>query len=146
VPAIDVVHEDGKLIVRADAPGIKPEDVKIEVQDDILTSSGEHEQHTEEQHKHYVRHERRCGSFSRSTALPAGADRSRSRRRPAERSLLSAAGSVTSRSAAVTGLSGGTSLPNRPLARRQRPEQRDLTARLSAAPSGPGPQPEALTP
>jgi HSP20 family protein len=77
MPAIDVVRDDGKLIVRADAPGIKPEDVKIEVEDEILTISGEHEQHTEEQHKHYVRHERRCGSFSRSMALPAGVDPSR---------------------------------------------------------------------
>jgi HSP20 family protein len=74
IPAIDVVRENGKLIVRADAPGIKPEEVKIEVQDDILTISGEYEQHTEEQHKRYVRHERRCGSFSRSMALPAGVD------------------------------------------------------------------------
>ena len=73
-PAIDVVREEDKLIVRADIPGIKPEDVKIEVEDDILTISGQHEEHTEEQHKRYVRHERRCGSFSRSMALPAGVE------------------------------------------------------------------------
>jgi len=73
-PAIDVLREDGNLIVRADIPGTKPEDVKIEIEDDILTVSGSHEQHTEEQHKHYMRHERRCGSFSRSVALPAGVD------------------------------------------------------------------------
>jgi HSP20 family protein len=73
-PAIDVVREDGNLIVRADVPGIKPEQVKIEVEDDILTIRGEHEEHTEEQHRHYVRHERRCGSFSRSMALPAGVE------------------------------------------------------------------------
>jgi HSP20 family protein len=71
MPAIDVVREDGNLVVRADVPGIKPEEVKIEVEDDILTISGQHEEHTEEQHKHYVRHERRCGSFSRSIPLPA---------------------------------------------------------------------------
>ena len=41
-PAIDVVREDGHLVVRADLPGIKPEEVKIEVEDDILTVSGEH--------------------------------------------------------------------------------------------------------
>ena len=70
-PAIDVVRDDGHLVVRADLPGIKPEEVKIEVEDDILTISGSHEEHTEEQHKHYARHERRCGSFSRSIALPA---------------------------------------------------------------------------
>ncbi|HYB30952.1 MAG TPA: Hsp20/alpha crystallin family protein [Solirubrobacteraceae bacterium] len=70
IPAIDVVREDGNLVVRADVPGIKPDEVKIEIEDDILTMSGSHEEHTEEQHKRYVRHERRCGSFSRSMALP----------------------------------------------------------------------------
>jgi len=60
--------------VGADIPGIKPEEVKIEIGDDILTISGEHEQHTEEQRKHYVRHARRCGSFSRSMAMPTGVD------------------------------------------------------------------------
>ena len=77
IPAIDVVREGDKLIIRADAPEIKPDEVKIEVQDDILTISGEHEQHTEEQHKNYVRHERRSGSFSRSIALPASVDASK---------------------------------------------------------------------
>jgi HSP20 family protein len=74
MPAIDVAREDGNLIVRADVPGAKAGEVKIEVEDDILTISGQHEEHTDEQHKHYVRHERRCGSFSRSIALPAGVD------------------------------------------------------------------------
>ena len=74
MPAIDVVRENGNLVVRADIPGIKPEEVKIEVEDDILTVSGEHEEHKEEKDKHYVRRERRYGSFSRSMALPAGVD------------------------------------------------------------------------
>jgi HSP20 family protein len=73
-PAIDVVRDNGNLVVRADIPGIKPEEVKIEVEDDILTVSGEHEERKEEKDKHYVRRERRYGSFSRSIALPAGAD------------------------------------------------------------------------
>jgi HSP20 family protein len=73
-PAIDVVRDDGQLVVRADLPGIKPEEVKIEVEDDILTISGEHEERTEEKDKDYVRRERRYGSFSRSMALPAGVD------------------------------------------------------------------------
>ncbi len=73
-PAIDVVREDGHLVVRADLPGIKPDEVKIEVEDDILTVSGEHEERKEEKDKHYVRRERRHGSFRRSMALPAGTD------------------------------------------------------------------------
>ncbi|HYB25079.1 MAG TPA: Hsp20/alpha crystallin family protein [Solirubrobacteraceae bacterium] len=73
-PAIDVVREDDHLVLRADLPGIKPEEVKIEVEDDILTVSGEHRESKEEKDKNYVRRERRYGSFSRSMALPAGVD------------------------------------------------------------------------
>ena len=73
-PAIDVVREDGHLVVRADLPGVKPEEVKIEVEDDILTVSAEHQESKEEKDKNYVRRERRYGSFSRSMALPVGVD------------------------------------------------------------------------
>src|SRR5579862_8521814 len=64
-PAIDVVREDDHLVLHADLPGIKPEEVKIEVEDDILTVSGEHRESKEEKDKNYVRRERRYGSFSR---------------------------------------------------------------------------------
>ena len=73
-PAIDVVRENDHLVLRADFPGIKPEEVSIEVEDDILTVSGEHRESKEEKDKHYVRRERRYGSFSRSMALPVGVD------------------------------------------------------------------------
>ncbi len=76
-PAIDVEREKDKLIVRADVPGVKPEDVNIEVQDDILTISGEHEERTEKKEKNFLRRERRYGSFSRSMALPPGVDASK---------------------------------------------------------------------
>ena len=73
-PAIDVVREDGHLVVHADLPGVKPEEVKIEVEDDILTVSGEHRESTEQKGRHYMRRERRYGSFHRSMPLPAGVD------------------------------------------------------------------------
>ena len=73
-PAIDVVHENGNLVLRADVPGIKPEEVKIEVEEGILTVSGEHKEKKEEKDKHYLRRERRYGSFSRSMALPPGVE------------------------------------------------------------------------
>lgn len=73
-PAIDVVREDDHLVLRADLPGIKPEEVKIEVEDDFLTVSGEHRESNEEKDKQYVRRERRYGSFTRSMRLPAGVD------------------------------------------------------------------------
>ena len=73
-PAIDVERDNGNIIVRADVPGIKPEEVKIEVEDDILTVSGAHEERREEKNKRFLRRERRYGSFTRSMALPAGVD------------------------------------------------------------------------
>jgi HSP20 family protein len=73
-PAIDVERDDGNLVVHAELPGIKPEEVKIEVEDGILTVSGEHEATKEEKDKRYLRRERRYGSFSRSIALPPGVD------------------------------------------------------------------------
>jgi len=73
-PAIDVVRDNGNIVIHADLPGIKPEEVKIEVEDDILTVSGEHRESKEEKDKNYVRRERRYGSFSRSMALPPGVD------------------------------------------------------------------------
>ncbi len=76
-PAIDVVREDGHLVMRADLPGIKPEEVKIEVEDDILTVSGEHRESKEEKETDYMRRERRYGSFSRSMRLPLGVDASK---------------------------------------------------------------------
>jgi len=74
IPAVDVVRDNGNLVVRADVPGIKPEDVKIEVEDDILTVSGEHEERKEDKDKHFLRRERRYGSFTRSMALPPGVE------------------------------------------------------------------------
>ncbi len=72
--AIDVERDNGNLVVRADIPGIKPEEVKIEIEDDVLTVSGTHEERKEEKGKHFLRRERRYGSFSRSLALPAGVE------------------------------------------------------------------------
>jgi HSP20 family protein len=73
-PAIDLIRDKDKLTLRVDMPGITPDDVKIEVRDDIITVSGQHEEATEEKDENYVRRERRFGSFSRSIALPSGVD------------------------------------------------------------------------
>jgi HSP20 family protein len=77
MPAIDVERADGNLIMRADVPGFTPEEISIEVEDEMLTISGKHEEEKEEKGKHFLRHERRFGSFSRSIALPAGVDASK---------------------------------------------------------------------
>lgn len=73
-PSVDVVRREGEILVRADLPGIKPDEVSIKVEDDVLTVSGEHEEQTEASEESYVRRERRYGSFSRSMTLPRGVD------------------------------------------------------------------------
>jgi HSP20 family protein len=70
--AVDVVEEPDKLVIRADVPGMKAEDVKITIDDDVLTIAGEHEETEEEKTKRFTRKERRYGSFSRSMSLPVG--------------------------------------------------------------------------
>lgn len=67
-PSVDVLRKDGTVVLRADLPGIKPDEVKVTVEDDVLTVSGEHTEESE----NYMRRERRYGSFSRSMSLPAG--------------------------------------------------------------------------
>jgi HSP20 family protein len=73
-PAIDVEHDYGNLLVHAKLPGIKPDEVKIDVQDNILTVSGEHREAKEEKEKNYLRRERGYGGFSCSMALHPGVD------------------------------------------------------------------------
>ena len=74
MPAVDMIREDGHLIVRAEVPGIKPEEIDIQAEGGMLTISGKHEESSEEKGKEFVRRERRYGAFSRSMALPDGVD------------------------------------------------------------------------
>jgi HSP20 family protein len=74
VPAIDLVEEGDSYVVRADVPGVSEEDVKVEVQDGVLTISGERSSQTEDKQEGSYRLERTYGSFSRSLRLPEGVD------------------------------------------------------------------------
>jgi HSP20 family molecular chaperone IbpA len=67
VPAIDVVRDDGSLVVHGERPAIKPERVKIEVEDDVLTVSGEHRESKDQADKHYIG---ASGGTGRSRARP----------------------------------------------------------------------------
>jgi HSP20 family protein len=74
MPAVDVMRDDGHLVVRAELPGIKPEEIEVTLDDDVLTVSGKHEETEEEQEKDFLRRERRYGSFTRAVSLPPGVD------------------------------------------------------------------------
>ena len=80
-PAVDVLQRDGDLVVRAELPGVRPEDVDITLQNRVLTISGERREEQEEQRGGYYVRERRHGSFSRSMTLPEGVDEDRVRAR-----------------------------------------------------------------
>lgn len=69
---LDVYEEGDTLVVKADVPGMKPEDVKVEVTGNMLTIRGEFKDEREDRAEgHYIR-ERRYGSFHRSIGLPEG--------------------------------------------------------------------------
>jgi HSP20 family protein len=73
-PAVDALQRDGDLIIRAELPGVRPEDVDITLQNRVLTLSGQRWEEHEEQRSGYHVKERRHGSFSRSTTVPEGVD------------------------------------------------------------------------
>lgn len=73
-PRVDVVHDERGLLIRADVPGVKPDDIEVSIAEGVLTIAGRHEESKEETREDYLRRERRIGSFSRSLALPAGVD------------------------------------------------------------------------
>ena len=74
VPAMDLLEADDHLVLRADLPGLDTDDVKIEINDGVLTVSGERRVEDEERKDCYHRVERAYGSFSRSLSLPRGID------------------------------------------------------------------------
>src|SRR5260370_32431060 len=73
-PQVESVERDGELVVRADLPGLKKEDVKVELTDDGLTIEGERRSEHEENGEGYYRSERSYGNFYRRLPLPEGAN------------------------------------------------------------------------
>ena len=74
MPAMDLVETDDHFVLRADLPGLSEEDVNIEVEDRVLTISGERKAEHELTKEGYHRLERAFGSFSRALTLPEGVD------------------------------------------------------------------------
>ena len=72
MPAMDLMETDSHFVLTADLPGLTEEDVNIEVDDRVLTISGERTAKHESTKDGYHRVERAFGSFSRSLTLPKG--------------------------------------------------------------------------
>lgn len=73
-PAVDITEDEKEYVVTAELPEIKKEEVKVTVENGILTISGERKFEKEEKGKRYHRIERSYGSFQRSFDLPDDAD------------------------------------------------------------------------
>jgi HSP20 family protein len=73
-PAIEVTERDGKYNVRAELPGLSPDDVRVEVVNNALVMQGERKVEHEEKDGGVQRTERQYGLFYRSIPLPEGAD------------------------------------------------------------------------
>jgi HSP20 family protein len=72
IPELEVFERDGRFIVRADLPGMKKEDVKVNIQDNMLILEGERKVEEEVKKDNFHRTERSYGSFFRSLPLPEG--------------------------------------------------------------------------
>lgn len=71
-PRIDITEDKNVLTIEAEIPGVDKKDLKITVQDNILTIEGEKKKEEEKKEKFYYKSERLFGSFKRSLTLPKG--------------------------------------------------------------------------
>ena len=73
-PQIETFRRGDQLVIRADVPGVRKEDLHVEVDDGVLTLSGERRSENEENRDGYFRSERSYGQFQRAIPLPEGVD------------------------------------------------------------------------
>ncbi len=73
-PAVDIIENDKGFKVEVELPGIKQEDVEVDINDDYLTIKGEKKNSKEDKGENYIRQERSYGSYKRVIALPETAD------------------------------------------------------------------------
>jgi len=74
IPTVDISETDTEYLIKAELPEVKKEDVKVTVENGVLTLQGERRQEKEEKGKKYHRVERSYGSFARSFTLPESVD------------------------------------------------------------------------
>ena len=73
-PLVDITEDEKEYLIKAQLPEVKKDDMKVSVQDGILTIAGERRSEKEEKNKKFHRVEWAYGSFSRSFTLPEDAD------------------------------------------------------------------------
>jgi HSP20 family protein len=73
-PSVDIIEDENEWLLKADLPEVKKENVKVTVENGVLTITGERRFEKEEKNRKYRRIERSYGNFLRSFTLPEGAD------------------------------------------------------------------------
>ncbi len=76
-PSVDIYEEKGEVVVKAELPGLKREDVSVKLIDNNLIIAGEKKTEDKVEQKDYLRLERAHGSFNRTLSLPEGIDSER---------------------------------------------------------------------
>lgn len=74
VPRVDIAEDDSELSIKAEIPDVQKEDVKVSVENGVITIQGEKKHEDEEKNKKYHRVERFYGKFTRSFTLPGNVD------------------------------------------------------------------------
>ncbi|MGF1469497.1 MAG: Hsp20/alpha crystallin family protein [Sandaracinaceae bacterium] len=73
-PAVDIFEEESAILLKAEVPGMRSEDIHVNIDNGVLSLSGERKLENEEKREGYHRVERRYGSFTRSFVLPKTVD------------------------------------------------------------------------
>ena len=73
-PAVDLYEKDNHFVIKAELPGVDKNDIKVDLQDRVLTLSGERSYDNEVKEENYYRKERSYGRFQRAFRLPADVD------------------------------------------------------------------------
>ena len=76
-PAVDIFDKGGEVVIHAELPGIKKEDIDVRVENNVLTLRGKKERMEEVKEEGYFRTERAYGAFSRSFSLPSTVEASK---------------------------------------------------------------------
>ena len=72
LPAVDVWETENELVLSFDLPGIPEDQISVELDDNVLTVSGQREREEQQSGDRFYRYERRFGTFQRSVSLPPG--------------------------------------------------------------------------
>lgn len=77
IPPVDVMEDKDQVLINAELPGVKPEDVKISMENNLLTIRGEKHQNAEQSNERVHRYERSYGVFERAFTVPSTVDAER---------------------------------------------------------------------